>query len=440
MPLIDNRTELITLEQVLDAPTSSHHSGAVTNSSKSVNPVLRLAAATAVGSLGLAAGGTAGALVAMEITGSMQAAGVPLGVLVAGSGVGAVAISWWTRRAGRRAALAAGYLVGVAGAVTTVAAVSLQSFSLVLAGSAALGVANAAVFLTRYAAADESEAGHSGGTMGLVLAAAATGAVAGPNLLGPAGALAHAAGLPHVTGLYVVAAPSFGLAATLLARGPQAPASTPRSSTRQAVHRANRIGSPAMRRALFVLGAANLAMVATMAIAPVHLVRHGHGLTNVGIAVSVHVLGMFAAAPLWGRLGDSVGHLVVITVGGGLISLAGVALATASPAHGVAMTGALAALGLGWSAAVVGASAMLAESVPVADRPRAEGIGEASMSVAAGGGALLAGIVVATGGIAAVGLAVAGLGIGAIAAARSRRLHSGARSWRVSPSDAGLTG
>jgi MFS family permease len=104
------------------------------------------------------------------------------------------------------------------------------------------------------------------------------------------------------------------------------------------------------------------------------------------------------------------------------------------------MTGALAALGLGWSAAVVGASAMLAESVPVADRPRAEGIGEASISVAAGGGALLAGVVVAAGGFAAIGLAVAGLGIGAIAAARSRRLHSGARSWRVSPSDTGLTG
>lgn len=439
MPFIDNRTELITWEQVLDAPISGHHSGAVTNSSKSVSPILRLAAATAVGSLGLAAGGTAGALVAMEITGSTQAAGVPLGVLVAGSGVGAVAISWWTRWAGRRAALAAGYLVGVAGAVTTVAAVSLQSFGLVLAGSAALGVANAAVFLARYAAADDSEAGHSGRTMGLVLAAAATGAVAGPNLLGPAGALAHAAGLPRVAGLYLVAAPSFGLAATLLARGPQAAASTPRPSTRPAVHRANRIGS-AGRRALFVLGAANLAMVATMAIAPVHLVRHGHGLTNVGIVVSVHVLGMFAAAPLWGRLGDSVGHPMVITAGGGLISLAGFALATASPAHGVAMTGALAALGLGWSAAVVGASAMLAESVPVADRPRAEGIGEAAMSVAAGGGALLAGVVVAAGGFAAVGLAVAGLGIVAIAAARSRRLHSGARSWRVSPSDAGLTG
>lgn len=419
---------------------SSHHSGAVTNSSKTVNPLLRLAAATAVGSLGLAAGGTAGALVAVEITGSTQAAGVPLGVLVAGSGLGAVAISWWTRRAGRRAALAAGYLVGVAGAVTTVVAVSLQSFGLVLAGSAALGVANAAVFLTRYAAADQSDAEHSGGTMGLVLAAAATGAVAGPNLLGPAGALAHAAGLPHVAGLYVVAAPSFGLAAVLLVRGSQAPASTPRPSSRPAVHRANRIGSPAMRRALFVLGAANLAMVATMAIAPVHMVRHGHGLTIVGIVVSVHVLGMFAPAPLWGRLGDSVGHPVVIAVGGGLISLAGLALATASAAHGGVMTGALTALGLGWSAAVVGASAMLAESVPAADRPRAEGIGEAAISVAAGGGALLAGLVVAAGGFAAVGLAVAGLGIGAIAAARSRRLHSGSRSWRVSPSDAGLTG
>jgi hypothetical protein len=316
----------------------------------------------------------------------------------------------------------------------------LESFSLVLAGSAALGVANAAVFLTRYAAADQPGTTHSGGTMGLVLAAAATGAVAGPNLLGPAGALAHAAGLPHVAGLYVVAAPSFGLAAMLLIRGSRPAAADPRPSSRPAVRGAGRMGSPALRRALFVLGAANLALVAPMAIAPVHMVQHGHGLTIVGIVVSIHVLCMFATAPLWGRLGDAVGHPVVITVGAGLISLAGFAATIANTAHAGVMTGVLALLGLGWSAGVVAASALLAGSVPAADRLRAEGIGEVAMSVAAGGGAPVAGIVVAAGGFAALGLAVAAVGIAAIAARRTHGVHSGARSWRVSPSDAGRAG
>ncbi|HSI93735.1 MAG TPA: MFS transporter [Jiangellaceae bacterium] len=376
----------------------------------------------------------------MEITGNTQAAGLPLGVLVAGSGLGAVAISWWTRHVGRRAALAAGYLVGVAGALTTVAAVGMHSFSLVLLGSAAQGVANAAVFLTRYAAADHPGTVHSGGTIGLVLAAAATGAVAGPNLLGPAGALAQAAGLPHVAGLYVVAAPSFGVAAMLLTRSHQSATVELRPPIRPAADRAIPNGSPAPRRALLVLGAANLAMVATMAIAPVHMVRHGHGLTIVGIVVSIHVFGMFAAAPLWGRLGDAVGHSVVMTVGAGLITLAGLIAAVSNVAHGGVMISVLAMLGLGWSAGVVGASALLTESVPAAVRPRAEAMGEVAMSVAAGGGAPLAGLLVAAGGFAALGLAMAVVGIGAMAAGLPRGEHSEAASWRVTPTDVGRAG
>ena len=43
-----------------------------------------LAAATAIGALGLAAGGSAGALLAEDMTGNTALAGLPLGVLVAG--------------------------------------------------------------------------------------------------------------------------------------------------------------------------------------------------------------------------------------------------------------------------------------------------------------------------------------------------------------------
>jgi hypothetical protein len=55
--------------------------------------LLLLAAATAVGAVGLAAGGSAGALLAEDITGSTTWAGVPLGVLVLGSAAGALLIS-----------------------------------------------------------------------------------------------------------------------------------------------------------------------------------------------------------------------------------------------------------------------------------------------------------------------------------------------------------
>src|SRR5829696_8187627 len=70
-----------------------------------------LTVATAVGSLGLAAGGTAGGLLATEMTGSVAAAGLPLGVLVAGSAAGALVISNRAGRAGRGAGLILGYVI-----------------------------------------------------------------------------------------------------------------------------------------------------------------------------------------------------------------------------------------------------------------------------------------------------------------------------------------
>lgn len=394
----------------------------------------------------MAAGGASGALAATEITGSTGAAGLPLGVLVAGSGLGALAISSFTRRVGRRAALSAAYLVGVLGAMTTVGAISMQSLGLLLAGSAALGVANAAVFLARYAVADQPGDVQRGGAMGLVLAAAAIGAVAGLNLLGPTGAMAHAIGLPRVAGLYLVAGPAFVLAAFLLGWGKRRTGGT-RPALDRASHNPNRtaaspVASPvaSIRRALIVLAATNLAMVATMAIAPVHMVQHGHGLTVVGIVVSVHVVCMFALAPLWGQLGDVAGHHVVIALGAGLIIVSGIAGTIVNTTHAGAMTAVFALLGLGWSAGVVGASALLAESVPAPDRPRVEGAGEVAMSVAAGGGAPLAGLLVAAGGFAALGLAMAVVGIGAMAAGLPRGEHSGAASWRVTPTDVGRAG
>src|SRR5918992_2220501 len=229
-----------------------------------------LAAATAVGSLGLAAGGTAGALLAEDITGSEAAAGLPLGVLVAGSAAGALLIARQTNRAGRAAGLILGYVLGAAGAVTVIGAAIVSNFALVLVGSAALGAANAAVFLTRYAAADVGDETTRGRALGTVFVAASVGAITSPNLLGPSGRLADAIGLPELAGLYLVAIPAFAVAAWLLARVSRGPATS--SSDAALVPHESRatIGPGRVRGALVVLGAVNFVMVAVMAIAPVH--------------------------------------------------------------------------------------------------------------------------------------------------------------------------
>src|SRR5262245_24997391 len=193
-----------------------------------------LATATAIGALGLAAGGSAGALLAEDMTGSTAWAGVPLAMLVVGSAVSALLIGWETSRGDRRLGLVLGYAAGTAGALLVIAAAAVGDLALLLVGSAALGAGNAAIFLTRYAAVDLGGERGRGRALGVVFFATAIGAVASPNLLGPSGDLAEAVDLPRLAGLYLVAIGAFAVAAALLTCLPSRSSSR---TTRQPVAR-----------------------------------------------------------------------------------------------------------------------------------------------------------------------------------------------------------
>lgn len=364
-----------------------------------------LAAATAIGALGLAAGGSAGALLAEEITGSTAWAGVPLGFLVAGSAASALLISRRSARTDRASALVLGYAIGTAGAGLVIGAAVVDDFSLLLAGSAALGAANAAIFLTRYAAADLGGEAGRGRALGLVFFATALGAVVSPNLLGPSGDLAEEVGLPSLAGLYVVALVAFSASGFLLAAFPKG--SLPVGETRLVTRRELRIGLWSAKTALVTLATTNLVMVAVMAIAPIHLMEHGHSLDVVGVVVGVHVLCMFAPSPVSGSLADRAGSAIVAALGAVLLIAAGASGALLDLSDSLEMTAVLALLGLGWNLGVVGGSTMLAASVPEFLRPQTEGIGEVAMGLAAGAGAPIAGLLVAYGDFATLSIATA---------------------------------
>jgi MFS family permease len=386
--------------------------------------LLVLALATAVGGTGLAAGGTAGALLGADLAGSDAAAGVPLGLLVVGSAVAAPLISYSTPRIGRALSLTLGYLAGAAGAAVVVAAAALESFALLLVGSVLVGAANSAIFLSRYAAADSVGARVRGRALGTVFFATAVGAVASPLLLGPSGDLAETLGLPRLSGLYGVAIVAFGLAALILAAGAysrvlttglNADATAP--GDRLDVSRQDLMAglrATRARTALLALGATNLVMVAVMAIAPVHLTDHGHRLEFVGIVISLHVAGMFAPSPLSGWLADRFGSIAVTGVGFALLASAGLVGALMREESGFQASGMLVLLGLGWNLGIVGGSILLSASTTPRLRPHAEGIGEVAMGIAAGVGAPVAGILVAGGGFVSLSLVAAAVAIGMV--------------------------
>ena len=373
-----------------------------------------LVVAQVLGALGLAAGGTAGALLAEQLTGRAAAAGLPLSLLVLGSGVGAVAVARVMRDHGRRAGLTAAYLAGAAGAALVVAAAASRSWPLLLGGSFLLGGGNAAVMLARYAAADL--ASHRGRSISTVVTAASVGAVAGPNLLGPAGPVARAVGLPAPTGLFLLAIPAFLGAALVLAallrpdplqvaKAVARPAEQPATGSQGEL--AVLFGDHHIRVALLVLALANLAMVGVMAVAPVHLHDHGAAMGTIGLIVGAHIAAMYLPSPVTGWLADAVGARAVASLGALLLLAAGVVAAVAGSGR-VGILVALLLLGMGWNAGLIGGSALLRDAPVTASlRTRAEGIGELGMGAAAAVGGSAAGLLLAGGGFGLLGLVAA---------------------------------
>jgi len=296
-----------------------------------------------------------------------------------------------------------------------------RSFPLLLIAMFAFGAGNSAVMLARYAAADLSTPAQRGRAIGLVVFATTFGAVAGPNLLAPAGNLAGALGLPALTGLFLCSACAYALSGAVLlaflrpdplsiAIAPE-PVHVPKAPLRTV------LAPPAAITGLATIVVANFVMVAVMAMAPVHMAMEGHDLRFVGLVISLHVAGMFAPAPLTGWLTDRIGPLPVAAAGAALLVLAGVLAASDALALGLLL------LGVGWNAGLVAGSTLLASAVPATQRPRAEGAGELGMGIAAASATAAAGPVMGIGGYAALAIAgaVAAAALGPLLIALARR-------------------
>jgi hypothetical protein len=91
-------------------------------------------------------------------------------------------------------------------------------------------------------------------------------------------------------------------------------------------------------------------------------------------------------------------------VGVALLTLAGVLSAGAGHAALPLAIG-LGLLGVGWNAALIAGSTLLAAAVPITQRPRVEGAGELSMGVAAASATAVAGPVMGLAGYAVLAIA-----------------------------------
>ncbi|MFF2351139.1 MFS transporter [Kitasatospora sp. NPDC058115] len=366
---------------------------------------------------GLAAGITVGALLAQDMLGSTDLAGLPSALFTAGSALAAVAVGRISQARGRRPGLAAGYLTGAVGSGGVIAAAALDSPVLLFLALFVYGAGTATNLQARYAGADLAAPGHQARAVSTVLVATTLGGVVGPNLAAPTGRLAEHLGVPALAGPFLLAGAAYTLAALVLAvrlrPDPLLLARELRRSEQE--QRAGDAAAPAtdqdeVRRPTLVLGAltmvlTQLVMVAIMTMTPVHMHDHGHGTAASGLVIAIHVGAMYLPSPLTGRLVDRHGPTAVAT-GSGLTLLAAGLLAAAAPAGSVVLLAlALALLGLGWNLGLVSGTAMITEAAPLATRARTQGTVDVAIAVAGATGGLASGVVVSAGSYALLSLA-----------------------------------
>ncbi|MCP2165361.1 putative arabinose efflux permease, MFS family [Goodfellowiella coeruleoviolacea] len=370
-------------------------------------------------------------LVAAAMTDSPVVAGLAQTGTVVGAAVFALPVAALAARRGRRPALLFGYGAGAVGAALAVAAVTTGSWPGLVGAMVLFGGGLAANLAARYAAADLAPPAQRARAVATLLWVVTVGAVAGPNLAGPADALAAALGLTEGTGPFLAAAVVFAAAAVGVLAGlrpdPLDLASTAGHADQPVHHpvppaahdhlqpgppvRVRRAGvwrrlDATGRLALAGVATSHLAMVGLMSMTPVHMGHGSASLTVVGVVVSVHVAAMYAASPLFGWMADRLGRVPVLAVGAALVvagaSISGMAPATDAPQLAAGLT----VLGFGWSAALVAGSALLTESVPAQLRPAAQGLADLCMNIGGVLGGVLAGAVVTVWSYGALGLVV----------------------------------
>lgn len=402
-----------------------------------------------LGGAGLAAGATVGALLAEDMLGVQGLAGLPAALFTLGAALAAFSVGRVSQRAGRRAGLGFGFLIGGLGAVGVVVAAGTGSVLLLMPSLFVYGAGSATNLQARYAGTDLATPVARGRAISIALVSTTFGAVAGPNLVGPLGRLAVGLGLPALSGPFLLAAAAYAAAGTVLVAllRPDPLLLARRIATAQAGE-ADRDGDvppevvagvplvepgrirsgPALRVGATIMVLSQISMVAIMTMTPVHMRLHRQGLEDVGLVIGLHIAAMYLPSPLTGWLVDRIGRIRT-TVASGVVLVAAGSTAALAPGESLGWTSlALVLLGLGWNLGLISGTALVVDGTVPATRSHVQGNIDVLVALAGAGGGALSGVVVAASSFSALALGcglLALLLVPALARARGvRRLLS----------------
>jgi MFS family permease len=399
--------------------------------------VRTLVGSQSVGALGITIGIATASLLARDLSGSEELAGLAQTTQVLGAAIGSWGLARLMGARGRRTGLVTGYLVGASGAALAVVAGVVGSMPLLLVGACLLGATSSANYAARYAATDLATPLDRGRALSVVVWATTIGAVVGPNLTGPAGDLATWLDIPQLTGPFALGALGMVLAAVVVAvrlrpdplilartmataetaADATAATASPQRNLRRDPVRVILREQPAIAAAIAGLAAAHAVMISVMVMTPLHMEHGGSELEVIGIVISIHVLGMYAFAPLVGIAADRLGRVAVLATGGGVLLVSLVLCARAPEGSSPQIFVGLFLLGLGWSLATVSASTIVAELAPLGAVTDVQGAADLTMGLAAAVGSAASGLIVGELGFPALAGFASIFAVGVLAAA-----------------------
>ncbi len=352
---------------------------------------------------------TVHAIVADALGGSPAWAGVPSATLLIGSAAAAPLWGGANARLGRRRGLTLGLAVGAAGAVLAGMGFLLSSLAGFLFGLALVGVASAAVQLSRFAAGEVHPPALRAQAISTVVLGGAVGSIVGPVIVGPSGGAAIGVGFGELAGPYgagfLLMAAGSALVALLLRPDPQ-----DLGREVAAIYQPEVVGPAPARTvgailrtreatlAVVAMVAGQAVMVMVMVMTSLHMRGHDHALSSISLVMASHTFGMFAFSIISGRLADRFGRTPVIAAGAATLILACLA-ATLSP-QVLPLAVSLFLLGLGWNFCYVGGSSLLADQLRPSERARTQGFNDLLIGGASAVASLSSGIVFAAVGFA----------------------------------------
>ena len=367
------------------------------------------------GGAGLAAGITVGALLAQQMLGTDAYAGLPAAMFTMGSAVAAFFVGKLSQKYGRRVGLAAGFIVGGLGAIGVVLAAITNSIIFLLVSLLIYGAGTATNLQARYAGTDLADKKQRATAISITMVMTTFGAVAGPNLVGVMGRFAHSIGIPELAGPFILSAVAFILAGlvlfVMLRPDPLLIANMIETYKQEHTYKGKPITEEAIENkrgitvGAIVMILTQIVMVAIMTMTPVHMGRHGHALSAVGLVIGFHVGAMYLPSLVTGMLIDKIGRTTMSIAGGVILLVAGVIAAIAPSDSLLLLIVALSLLGLGWNLGLISGTAQIVDSTTPSTRAKTQGKIDVFIALAGASGGAMSGMVVANSSYAALSLA-----------------------------------